>query len=124
MISVHRKSQFKMLGDFISEVLGEMIVVPLFNTIVAVVWSVVRNSTLLALYPIMLFTGLLRLWLRERSRHSLSHLWREHGPAGLHRFGWQEAALDVESVCATVLITLAGAGICLVAYAILSQWFL
>ena len=113
-----------MFGEFIGEFLGEMIIAPLFNAIVAAVWGVVRNATLLVLYPIMLFTGLLRLWLRERDRHRLSHLWRAHGPAGLHRFGWQEAALDVEYIFATVVIPLAGAGICLVAYAILSQWFL
>ncbi len=113
-----------MLGEFIGEVLGEMIIAPLFNAIVAVVWCVVRNTTLLILYPIMLFMGLLRLWLRERGRHSLSHLWRAHGPAGLHRFGWQEAAFDVEYSCATILVMLAAAGICLVACAILSQWFL
>lgn len=113
-----------MLGEFIGGMIGEMIIAPLFNAVLAVAWWVVRNATLLVLYPIMLFTGLLRLWLRERCRYSLIYLWRAHGPAGLHRFGWQEAALDVEYISATLLITLAGAGFCLVAYAVLNQWFL
>ena len=113
-----------MLGEFIGEFLGEMIIVPLFNAVVTEVWWVLRTGILLALYPLMLLTGWLRLWVRERGHLSLGRLWLTHGHAGLHRFGWQEAALDVDYLCITLLITLAGAGVCLVAYAILSQWFL
>ena len=110
--------------DSLFELMAETIVAPIVNLAFAAIWWVVRNSALLAIYPVMLGTGWLRLWLRERGRLGLCGVWRLHGPAGLHRFGWQAAALDIESLCATVLIMLAGTGVGLVAYSILSQWFL
>lgn len=113
-----------MLDEFIGEVLGEMIIVPLFNAVLTGVWWVLRTGVLLALYPLMLLTGWLRLWMRERGRLGFGRLWLTHGHAGLYRFGWQEAALDVEYLIITLLIALAGVGMCLVVYAILSQWFL
>lgn len=105
-----------MLGEFIGEFLGEMIIAPIFKALWAVVWWVIRNGFLLVLYPIMLFTGWLRLWLRERGRNGFQQLWQAHGHTGLHRFGWQEAALDVECLMATLLITLALGGVYAVTY--------
>ena len=113
-----------MIGEFIGEVLGEMIIAPLFNALVAAVWWVVRNATLIALYPLILLTGWLRLWLRERGRTGFGLLWHTHGHVGLHRFGWQEAALDVESLIAAVLIILAGTGVVTVLYSLAKLWLL
>ena len=90
-----------MIGELISEFLGGLIIRPLFNAIVVVVWWVVRNTTLIALYPLMLLTGWFRLWLRERGRSGFGLLWRTHGHAGLHKFGWQAggAGCGVFSCC-------------------------
>ena len=113
-----------MLGELISEFLGEMIIVPLFNAVVAVVWWLVRNITLVVFYPLMLLTGWLRLWLRERGRTGFGLLWHTHGYAGLHRFGWQEAAFDVECIVASVLIMLAGTGVVMTLYSLAIRWML
>ena len=109
-----------MLGEFI----GEMILVPLFNAVVAAVWWVMRNATLLALYPLMLLIGWFRLWLRERGRTGFGLLWLTHGHAEMHRFGWQEAALDMECLVASVLIMLAGTGVVAVLYSLAKLWLL
>ena len=113
-----------MIGEFLGEFLGEMIIAPLFNALVAAVWWVVRNAALIALYPLMLLTGWLRLWLRARSRTGFGLLLHTHGHAGLHRFGWQEAALDVENLVAAVLIMLAGTGVVVVLYSLAKLWLL
>jgi hypothetical protein len=49
-------------------------------------------------------------------------LWRQQGAAGLHRFGWQEAAVDVECLVAASLIVAAG-GIWLVVCSVAGLWF-
>jgi hypothetical protein len=104
------------MGEFLGELLGELVVAPLVNFLLAMLWLVLRTTTLAVLYPVMLLTGWLRLWLRERGQQSLGALWRTHQRQGLHRFGWQEAALDLHYFLATLLLVLAGAGISLMVY--------
>ncbi len=113
-----------MIGEFIGEILGEMIIIRSFNALVAGVWWIVRNSVLLALYPVMLLTGWLRLWLREQGRTGFLTLWQIHCRVGLHRFGRQEAALDAESLLAAFLIVLTGGGICVMLYSLGKLWLL
>ena len=83
-----------------------------------------RTGTLLLLYPLMLLSGWGRLWIRERGQRGFLVLWQREGRAGLHRFGWAEAALDVEYAIASVLIVLAGTGVGLVLYSVGKLWFL
>ena len=93
-----------------------MLVAPIFNAVMAAVLWLGRTGVLLLLYPLMLLIGWLRLWVRERGQIRFLMLWRTHGPVGLHRFGWQEAALDVEYLLATLLIVLSAAGVGLIIY--------
>ena len=110
------------MGDFLAELLAEFIIGPILNFVFGVVWWLLRTGTLLLLYPIMLLTGWVRLWIRERGRASFLNLWEQHGRVGLHRFGWAEAALDVEYAIATCLIALAGGGVALVLYSLRRLW--
>jgi hypothetical protein len=104
------------MGEFLGELLIELVIAPVFNFLLALLWLVLRTTTLVVLYPVLLLTGWLRLWLRERGRQSLAALWRMHKPQGLHRFGWQEAVLDLHYFLATLLIVMAGVGIGLLLY--------
>lgn len=104
------------MGEFIGEFLLELVLAPLFQFLLGVLWLVGRTLVLLSLYPVLLLAGWLRLWLRGRGRLSLGALWRAHGPAGLHRFGRQAAALDLHYLVATLLLALAGAGLGLLVY--------
>jgi hypothetical protein len=107
------------MGNFIAE----MILAPLFDAFAAGLWWVLRTSVRLAFYPLLLLTGWLRLWLRERRRVGFIDLWRQEGFAGLHRFGWQEAAVDVECLVAAGLIVSAGCSIWLVVCSAAGLWF-
>ncbi|GAA4023562.1 hypothetical protein GCM10022409_04280 [Hymenobacter glaciei] len=111
------------MGEFLAELLGEFIISPILNFLFGTVWWLVRTGTLLLVYPLMLLAGWVRLWIRERGRISMPNLWRQHGHAGLHRFGWSEAALDVEYAISSCLIVLAGTGVCLVLYSLGRLWF-
>ncbi|ALW86141.1 hypothetical protein AUC43_14195 [Hymenobacter sedentarius] len=104
--------------EFIGELLAEFILAPIFDAVSAAVCWVGRTVILVALYPLMLFTGWFRLWLRERGQSSFRVLWQTHGHAGLHRFGWQEAALDLEYLMATLLIGLVSVGVCAMVYSL------
>lgn len=117
---------------FIARLLAESFLALLLNWLLLALVGVGRTAVLLALWPLLLLTGWLRLWQRERTGPLV--LWRTHGPRGLHRFGWQEAARDVayllaplllalkylrqaaHYLLAVVLLLLAGAGIGLVVY--------
>jgi len=115
------------MGEFISEFLLDLLVAPLVNFLLKVLWLVGRPVGLVVLYPIGLLTGWLRLWLRRPRQRSLGALWRTYGLGGLHRFGWQQVALDLHFLLtkvlallhyllATVLLLLGGAGLGLVIY--------
>ncbi|MGI4761628.1 MAG: hypothetical protein ACRYF0_13035 [Janthinobacterium lividum] len=104
------------MGELIGELVLELVLAPLVQFLLGVLWLVGRTLVLLSLYPVMLLAGWLRLWLRARGRLSLGALWRAHGPAGLHRFGWQAAALDLHYLVAMLLLALAGLGIGLLVY--------
>ena len=106
------------MGDFLAELLADFIIGPILNLLFQTVWWLVRTGTLLLLYPLMLLAGWVRLWIRERGRSTFRHLWQQHGRVGLHRFGWAEAALDVEYAIARCLIVLAGTGVCAVLYSL------
>jgi hypothetical protein len=106
--------------DFLAELLLEFILGPIVQLVFGAVWWTIRTGALLALYPLLL--GWLRLWVRERGQVSLQLLWQQQGPAGLHRFGWAQAALDVEYLLAALLITLAAGGISLVAIGLCRLW--
>ena len=112
------------MGDFLAELLAEFIIGPILNLLFGTVWWLVRTGTLLLLYPLMLLGGWARMWLRERGRSSFLELWQQHGRAGLHRFGWGEAALDVEYAISAGLIVLAGSGVALVLHSLGKLWFL
>ena len=112
------------MGEFLAELLGEFIIGPILNILFGAVWWLLRTGTLLLLYPLMLLTGWVRLWVRARGRQSFGALWRQHGRVGLHRFGWAEAALDVEYAFASLLIVLASAGVCAVLYSLGRLWWL
>jgi hypothetical protein len=51
-------------------------------------------------------------------------LWQTEGYKGLHRFGWQEAALDVEYLIAAILLLLALAGLAAVVFALVENLLL
>ena len=106
------------MGEF----LAELIIGPILNVLFATVWWLMRTGALLLLYPLMLLTGWVRLWLREKGQYSLRTLWRLHGPAGLHQFGWAEATLDVENAIATGLIALAATGVGAVLVSLWKLW--
>ena len=72
----------------------------------------------------MLLGCWVRTWLRERGRSSFWEFWQQYGPTGLHRFGWGEAALDVEYAISACLIVLTGSGVALVLYSLGKLWFL
>ncbi|MBO2011138.1 hypothetical protein [Hymenobacter negativus] len=110
------------MGDFLAELLAEFIIGPILNFLFGAVWWLLRTGTLLLLYPLMLLTGWVRLWIRERGRVSFLNLWEQHGRSGLHRFGWAEAALDVECAIATGLIALAGSGMAVMLYSLGRLW--
>ena len=112
------------MGDFLAQLLAEFIVVPILNLLFGTVWWLLRTGTLLLLYPLLLLSGWARMWLRERGRRSLGALWQQHGRACLHRFGWGEAALDVEYAISAGLIVLAGSGVVLVLYSLGNLWLL
>ena len=112
------------MGDFLAEILAELIIGPILNLVFGTIWWLLRTGTLLLLYPLMVFTGWVRLWVRERGRSSFRSLWQRHGRVGLLFFGWAEAALDVEYAMASVLIMLAGTGVCAVLYSLGKLWFL
>ena len=112
------------MGDFLAELLAEFIIGPILNLVFGTVWWLLRTGTLLLLYPLMLLAAWIRLWIRERGRCSFSSLWQRHGRVGLYRFGWAEAALDVEYAMASLLIVLAGTGVCAVLYSLGRLWFL
>lgn len=112
------------MGDFLAELLAEFIIGPILNLVFGTVWWLMRTGTLLLLYPLMLLTGWVRLWIRERGQTGFLVLWQQHGRAGLHRFGWAEAALDVECAIASGLIVLAGTSVGLVLYSLGKLWFL
>ena len=112
------------MGDFLAELLAEFIIGPILNLVFGTVWWLLRSGTLLLLYPLMLLSGWVRLWIRERGHTGFLVLWQREGRAGLHRFGWAEAALDVEYAIASVLIVLAGTGVGLVLYSVGKLWFL
>ncbi|GAB3846878.1 hypothetical protein GCM10028822_07510 [Hymenobacter terrigena] len=112
------------MGDFLAEVLAECIVGPILNLLFGAVWWLLRTGTLVLLYPLMLLTGWVRLWIRKRGQSSFLNLWQQHGRAGLHRFGWAEAALDVEYAIASGLIVLAGSGVGVVLYSLGKLWLL
>ena len=112
------------MGDFLAELLAEVNIGPIVNLVFGTVWWLVRTGALLVLYPLMLLTGWVRLWVRERGQTSFRSLWQQQGRAGLHRFGWAEAALDVECAIASGLIILAATGTCLVLYSLAQLWFL
>ena len=104
------------MEELFGELFSELVIAPMFHFLLAMVWLVLRTTTLVLLYPVLLLTGWLRLWLRERGQQPLGALWRTHKPQGLHRFGWQEAVLDLHYFLATILVVIAGAGISLVVY--------
>jgi len=125
----------EVLGEivlFIARLLAESFFALLLNWLLRALVGVGRTVVLLAFWPLMLLMGWLRLWQRERMGPLV--LWRAHGPRGLHRFGWQEAARATTYVLAplllvikclrqtahyllaVVLLLLAGAGIGLVVY--------
>jgi hypothetical protein len=110
------------MGDFLAELLGEFIIGPILKVLFGTVWWLMRTGTLLLLYPLLLLSGWVRLWLRERGRRSFGELWQQHGRAGLHRFGWGEAALDVEYAISACLILLAGSGAALVLHSLVRLW--
>ena len=112
------------MGDFLAELLAEFIIGPILNLVFGIVWWLVRTGALLLLYPVLLLTGWVRLWIRERGQTGFLALWQQQGRAGLHRFGWAEAALDVEYAIASVLIVLAGTGVGLVLYSLGRLWLL
>jgi len=83
----------EVLGEivlFIARLLAESFFALLLNWLLRALVGVGRTVVLLAFWPLMLLMGWLRLWQRERTGPLV--LWRAHGPRGLHRFGWQEAA--------------------------------
>lgn len=125
----------EVLGEiavFIARLLAESFLALLLNWLLRALVGVGRTAGLLALWPLLLLVGWLRLWQCERTGPLV--LWRAHGPRGLHRFGWQEAARvttcvlaplllalkhlrqAAHYVLAVVLLLLAGAGIGLVVY--------
>ena len=106
------------MGDFIAE----MILAPLFDAFATGLWWILRTSVRLAFYPLLLLTGWLRLWLREKGRIGFIGLWQQQGPARLHRFGWHEAAVDVEHLVAAGLIVSSGCGIWLVVCSVAKLW--
>ena len=110
------------MGDFLAELLAEFIIGPVLNLVFGTVCWLLRTGILLLLYPVMLLTGWVRLWVRERGQASFLNLWEQHGRVGLHHFGWAEAALDVEYAIATCLIVLAGGGVVLVLYSLVRLW--
>jgi hypothetical protein len=110
------------MGDFFAELLAEFIIGPILNWLFGAVLWLFRTGTLLLLYPLMLLTGWVRLWVRERGQSSFGALWRRHGRVALHRFGWAEAALDVEYALATCLIMLAGTGVGVAVYSLGKLW--
>ncbi len=110
------------MGDFLAELLGEFIIGPILNLLFGTVWWLIRTGTLLLLYPLLLLSGWVRLWLR--GLRSFGELWQQHGRAGLYRFGWGEAVLDVESAISAGLIVLAGSGVALVLYSLGKLWLL
>jgi len=112
------------MGDFLGELLAEFFIGPILNLVFGTVCWLLRTGTLLLLCPFMLLSGWMRLWLRERGRSSFRELWQQHGRTGLHRFGWGEAALDVEYAISAGLIVLAGSGVALVLYSLGKLWFL
>ena len=112
------------MGDFLAELLAEFIIGPILNLLFASVWWLIRTGTLLLLYPLLLLSGWVRLWLRGHGRCSFGELWQQHGRAGLYRFGWGEAALDVEYAISAGLIVLAGSGVALVLYSLGKLWLL
>ena len=112
------------MGDFLAELLAEFIIGPILNLLFGALLWLLRTGVLLLLFPLMLLSGWVRLWLRERGRSSFRNLWQQHGPTGLHGFGWAEAALDVEYSIASCLIVLAGTGVCAVLYSLGKLWFL
>ena len=110
------------MGNFLAELLAEFIIGPILNLLFGAILWLFRTGALLLLYPLMLLMGWVRMWVRERGRSSFGALWRQHGRVGLHRFGWQEAALDVEYAIASVLIMLAGGGMCVMLYSLGRLW--
>jgi hypothetical protein len=102
--------------ELLLDFLLETVLAPLLSLVWAALWFAGRMLGLLALYPLLLLSGWLRLWVRERGRQSLRALWRAHGPSGLHQIGWQAAALDIEYLLALLLLALAGSGLGLVRY--------
>ena len=110
------------MGEFLAELLAEVIIGPALNLLLGTVWWLLRTGTLLLLYPLVLLAGWVRLWVRERGRISFLNLWAQHGRVGLHRFGWAQAALDVEYALATGLIALAGSGVAVTLYSLGRLW--
>jgi hypothetical protein len=103
---------------FLGELLIEFLIGFIVNVIFAALWWVVRTAVLLALYPLMLLMGWVRMWVRAPGRTGFVVLWQKHGPVGLHRFGWAEVALDVEYFAITVLLLLVAAGIGVLIYSV------
>jgi hypothetical protein len=75
------------MGDFLAELLGEFIIGPILKVLFGTVWWLMRTGTLLLLYPLLLLSGWVRLWLRERGRRSFGELWPQDciGSAGAKR---------------------------------------
>ncbi|MDO7849275.1 hypothetical protein Q5H92_23125 [Hymenobacter sp. M29] len=108
--------------DFLGELLAEFIIGPIISWVFGAVLWVLRTGLLLVFYPLLLLTGWLRLWVREKGQRSFGELWKMHGHSGLHGFGWSEAALDIEYLLATCLIMMAGTGVTLVVYSLGKLW--
>ncbi|MGI4870296.1 MAG: hypothetical protein ACRYFX_03850 [Janthinobacterium lividum] len=103
--------------EFLVKCLIEIVLEP----VLAAAGWLVRNGVWLALYPLLLATGWLWLWLRSRGRKSFQGLWHVHGFQGLHRAG---EAVSVESLnyfLAVILLLLAVLGVGIMVYFIVIQ---
>lgn len=101
------------MEEFLAELLTDFIISPIVNLLFGAICWLVRTGTLLLFYPLMLLSAWLRLWVRQRDRVSLLHLWRQHGRATIYRFGWAVLPPEVEYAIASCLLVLACAPGCI-----------